>query len=227
MLTGCWHGHVCWRQQLDKALLKRKNNNGTVKTVCFVPLRKKSLKILYCDFSAHFSLRRPHYCIWTLQEQASKIRQRSHLVPGHGARLRHSLGTDVNTPFFRVPTLEFGHGAGARLQAKVSTLYSGTKVGTGSLYAHNFCKFLAVHCFVLAAISLCFKVASDRAKWNNYVHSHISGTQSVNTTPFCASTQALVYDHQVWTAPKTAAHRAMGSTLVEAHTVTFPRFFFH
>ena len=117
MLTGCLHGHVCWRQQLDKALLKRKNNNGTVKTVCFVPLRKtKFWKILYCNFFAHFSFRSPHYCIWTLQEQVSKIRQRSHLVPGHGARVRYSLGTNVNTPFFQVPTLELGHGAGARPQ---------------------------------------------------------------------------------------------------------------
>ena len=65
-------------------------------------------------------------------------------------------------------------------------------------------------------------MASDTAKWSNYVHSHKSGTQSVNITPFCASTQALVPDHQVWTAPKTAAHRAIGSTLVEVHTVTFP-----
>ena len=56
----------------------------------------------------------------------------------------------MNTPFFQVPTLECGHGAGARVQGLV-TLYSGTKVGTGSLFAHNFCKFRAVHCFVLAA----------------------------------------------------------------------------
>ena len=70
-------------------------------------------------------------------------------------------------------------------------------------------------------------MASDRAKRSNYVHSHKSGIQSVNTTPFCACTQALVPEHRVWTAPKTTAHRAMGSTLVEAHTVTFPRFFFH
>ena len=70
-------------------------------------------------------------------------------------------------------------------------------------------------------------MASDRTKWNIYVHSCTSGTQSVNTTPFCAGTQALVSKHQMWTAPfKTASHRAMGSTLVEAHTVTFPRFFF-
>ena len=126
-------------------------------------------------------------------------------MPGQGARSRYSLGTNVNTPFFQVPTLEFGHGAGARLQAKVSTLYSGTKVGTGFLCAHNLCKFLAVHCFVLAAKSSCFKTASDRAKRSYYVHSHKSGIQSVNTTPLCASTQALVPEHQVWTAPKTAA----------------------
>ena len=36
-------------------------------------------------------------------------RQRSHLVPGYGARVRHSLGTNVNTPFFQVHTLELGH----------------------------------------------------------------------------------------------------------------------
>ena len=34
---------------------------------------------------------------------------------------------------------------------KVSTLSSGTKVGTGSLCAYNFCKVRAVHCFVLGA----------------------------------------------------------------------------
>ena len=71
-------------------------------------------------------------------------------------------------------------------------------------------------------------MASDRAKWSNYVHSHKLGTQSVNTTPFCAGTQALVPKYQVWTAPfKTTSHRAMSTMLVEAHTVTFPRFFFH
>ena len=55
-------------------------------------------------------------------------------------------------------------------------------------------------------LSSYFKVASDRAKWSNYVHSHISGTQSVNTTPFCAVTQALVPKHQVWTAPYQTIH---------------------
>ena len=54
---------------------------------------------------------------------------------------------------------------------------------------------------LFSLLSSCFKMASDRAKWSNYVHSHISGTQSVNTTPFCASTQALVPNHQVWISP--------------------------
>ena len=70
-------------------------------------------------------------------------------------------------------------------------------------------------------------MASDRAKWSNYIHSHKLGSQSVNTTPFCAGTQVLVTEHQVWTAPfKTTSQRAMSTTLVEAPTVTFQRFFF-
>ena len=43
--------------------------------------------------------------------------------------IRYLLGTNVNKLFFQVPTLEFGHGPGAR----------GTKVGTGSLCAHRIC----------------------------------------------------------------------------------------
>ena len=44
--------------------------------------------------------------------------QRSHLVSGHGARVRYLLGTNVNTAFFQVPTLEFRQGAGARVQGR-------------------------------------------------------------------------------------------------------------
>ena len=81
---------------------------------------------------------------------------------------------------------------------KVSTLYAGTKVGTGSLCAHNI-NFVSsgqsTALFLL--LSSCFKMASNRAKWSHYVHSHIWGTQSVNTTPFCARTQALVPGHPV------------------------------
>ena len=36
------------------------------------------------------------------------LRQRSHLMPGNDARVRYSLGANVNTPFFQVPTLKFG-----------------------------------------------------------------------------------------------------------------------
>ena len=47
-----------------------------------------------------------------------EYRQRLHLVPWHSPRVRYwlqlAMGTNVNTPFFQVPTLEFGHGAGVR-----------------------------------------------------------------------------------------------------------------
>ena len=33
-----------------------------------------------------------------------------------GARVQFLMGTNVNTPFFQVPTPEFGHGARARVQ---------------------------------------------------------------------------------------------------------------
>ena len=37
-------------------------------------------------------------------------------VPEHGARVRFLLGTNVNTPFFQVPTPQFWHGTRARVQ---------------------------------------------------------------------------------------------------------------
>ena len=46
-----------------------------------------------------------------------------------------------------------------------------------------FVSSVAFHCFVLAVITSCFKMASERATWSNYVqtvHSHLSGTQGVN-----------------------------------------------
>jgi len=48
----------------------------------------------------------------------SSLRLRSQLVPEHGARERFLMGTNVNTPFFQVPTPEFGHGARARVQGR-------------------------------------------------------------------------------------------------------------
>lgn len=34
-----------------------------------------------------------------------------------------------------------------------------------------------------------------------YIQSHISGTKSVNTKPFCAGIQALIPEYQVWKSP--------------------------
>ena len=56
---------------------------------------------------------------------------------------------------------------------------------------------------LFSALSSFFKMASDRAKWSNDVHSHISGTQSVTTTPFCPGSQSFDPENQVWTAPWT------------------------
>ena len=44
------------------------------------------------------------------------LRLRSDLVPEHGALVQFLMGTYVNTPFFQVPTPEFGHGSRARVQ---------------------------------------------------------------------------------------------------------------
>jgi len=43
-------------------------------------------------------------------------RLRSDLVPEHGARERFLMGTNVNTPYFQVPTQKFGQVARARVQ---------------------------------------------------------------------------------------------------------------
>ena len=42
------------------------------------------------------------------------LRLRSDLVPKHSARERFLMSANVNTPFYQVPTPEFGHGARAR-----------------------------------------------------------------------------------------------------------------
>ena len=40
-------------------------------------------------------------------------------------------------------------------------------------------------------------MAYDGEKWSNYVHNHISDTQGVKTTPFCAGSLVLVLVPQV------------------------------
>ena len=70
-------------------------------------------------------------------------RQRSHLVmvAGHGALVRYSLGTNVNSPIFHVPMLKFGYGAGA---------YAGSK-WLPRPCIHTVFSSGAVPCFVLIA----------------------------------------------------------------------------
>ena len=77
------------------------------------------------------------------------VRQHSHLVPGHGALVQYPLGTNMNTPFFQVPTLKFGHGAGAQVQGRDLVLghQSGHRVLVCKAFLFN---SGAVHCFVLA-----------------------------------------------------------------------------
>ena len=83
-------------------------------------------------------------------------------------------GTYVNAPFFQVATLDFWHSVSAR----------------ACTWAQ---KWAAGHCVHPVIVSF-------RAKWSNCVQSRILGNQGVNTTLFCAVTEALVSTHQVWTA---------------------------
>ena len=88
------------------------------------------------------------------------------------ALVPYSLNTSVITPFFKVPPLGFGHVNGHRALCTHRFVFSGA-VWSAALYS---------------MLSLRFEMASDRAKWSNYV----SGTQGVNTPPFFASTKALI-----------------------------------
>ena len=62
------------------------------------------------------------------------LRLCSHLVPEYGARVRLSLSTNANAPFYQVSTSEFGHVVSLP-KYKIKTSFSGTEVGTGSLCA--------------------------------------------------------------------------------------------
>ena len=59
------------------------------------------------------------------------------------------------------------------------------------------------------------------AKCSTYVHSHKLGTQSVNTTPFCASTQAMVPKHQVWIAMQLAISFFFHKKVAGGHTHSY------
>ena len=57
--------------------------------------------------------------------EIQKQRQRSHLLPGHSARVRYSLDTHVNTPFFKYTSKNSG--VVPMPEYKVETLCSGKK----------------------------------------------------------------------------------------------------
>ena len=75
------------------------------------------------------------------------------------------------------------------------------------------CQSNALH----SLLSSCFKMASAKARWSNYVHSHTKyGFQGVKTTPFSAGTQAVVPQHQLWTAPMSGKYVEGLSSIVTA-----------
>ena len=104
--------------------------------------------------------------------------QRSHLVPGHGARERYSLGTNVNTLFFKNTHARIR--TRCRFQSTRSTTCTRAQKWTPGPCVHTVVtSSVTVHRFVIVA-KLMFLMASDREKWSNYVHSCISGTHGTH-----------------------------------------------
>ena len=112
------------------------------------------------------------------------FRQRSRLVPGHGVQVRYPLGTNVNTLFFQA--YPRNSGTVPVPKCKVSILYSNTKVDTVSLWAAIFVSS-GYSTALFSLLSSCFKTESDRAKWNDYVHSqsHIGHSKCERNTILC------------------------------------------
>ena len=81
---------------------------------------------------------------------------------------------------------------------KIETLNSWYTKWAGSLSTHRFFTLLVLgqSNSLYSLLSLFFKMAPERAKWNNHVHSYMSGTQGVNTA-FCTGPQSMVPRHQV------------------------------
>ena len=59
------------------------------------------------------------------------------------------------------------------------------------LVCNVFVSSVAIHGLEIIAKLIFYKMASNRKKWSNYVHSCISGTYGVNRTPFWAGTHAV------------------------------------
>ena len=89
----------------------------------------------------------------------------------------------MNTPFLKCPraALEFGHGAGARVQGLDLVLGPGTKVGTRSLCARVSLSFRGVLPTVNFFAPFAKMASADGAKWTK----DNLGTQSVDKALFC------------------------------------------
>ena len=104
--------------------------------------------------------------------------QRSRLVPGHGARVRYSLGINVNTLFSRYTHARIR--TRCRCQSTRSTTCTRAQKWTPGPCVHTVVtSSVTVHRFVIVA-KLTFLMASDKEKWSNYVHSCISGTHGTH-----------------------------------------------
>ena len=88
-----------------------------------------------------------------------RVRQRSHLVPGLGARVRYSLGTNVNTRYFQLPTVESGTVA-VRSQVQGRALLPGHNSGHWVPVCIQVLLVLGSSTAVYSLLSLaCFKMA--------------------------------------------------------------------
>ena len=137
-----------------------------------------------------FTLRAKMWLLFTLRQRSYLVR---HLVPEYSTRWPIMWTALFSSTY-------------PRIRARCRCLSTRYRPCTRDLaqkwapgpYAHTVFVRSGQSTAMFSLLSACFKMASDRATWGNYVHSHVLGTQSVNTTPLCASTQALV---PVWTAP--------------------------
>ena len=126
------------------------------------------------------------------------------LVPWHSPRVRYSLqlamGTNESTPFFQV-----------------TRPCTRAQNWTKGLYVYTAILLLGQSNALHSLLSSCFKMASDKARWSNYVNSRTKyGFQGVKTTPFSAGTQAVDPQHQVWTAPMSGKYVEGLSSIVTA-----------
>ena len=81
-----------------------------------------------------------------------RVRRRSHLVPEQCARLRYSVGTNMNTRYFQVPTVESGHDCVPVPSTRSSPSSRAQQRALGPCVHTGFVSFGIVYCCVLTAI---------------------------------------------------------------------------